>query len=342
MENIFITGGAGFIGANAAKWFIERGARVTIFDNLSREGSEKNLEWLRIAAPSATFIKGDVRNIDELTDIFNKHEFDFVLHCAAQVAVTTSVTNPLHDRDVNVVGTVNMLEAVRNSNNPHATFLYTSTNKVYGGLEHIGTLEKETRYELMDKPNGIDETAQLDFHSPYGCSKGAADQYVRDYARIYGMNTIVFRQSCIYGPRQMGMEDQGWVVWIVSRALLGHPARVYGTGKQIRDLLYIEDLLNAYESAARQIQTTRGRIYNIGGGPHMAMSVMELLSWLKERYPDFRWDYFDWRPGDQKVYISDVHMAERDFGWKPTTTIEEGLGNLTSWVNNNKELFTIG
>lgn len=337
---IFISGGAGFIGANAAQWFAERGAQVTIFDNLSREGSEKNLTWLQQTVPGMTFVKGDVRNSNTLKNIFNEHSFDVVLHCAAQVAVTTSILDPLTDRDINISGTVNMLEAVRHGKNPRTAFLFTSTNKVYGNLEHLETVELETRYQLPSKPEGIDERTLLDFHSPYGCSKGAADQYVRDYARIYGMNTIVFRQSCIYGGRQMGMEDQGWVVWIVSRALVGAPARVYGTGKQIRDLLFVGDLIDAYDKAVVNIKKTSGQIYNIGGGPQMAMSVVELLRWLKARYPDFRWEYFDWRPGDQKVYISDVGLAERDFGWKPTTTIEEGLEQLIAWVNSNKELFT--
>lgn len=338
-QNVFITGGAGFIGVNAALRYSQKEYHVTVFDNLSRRGSEKNLDWLHAQNPSVNFVKGDVRDAALLADLFAHNRYDLVLHCAGQVAVTTSVLDPLLDHEVNIRGTLNVLEALRHGQNPQAPFIFTSTNKVYGGLEHLYVQEGEMRYTLAEKPNGIDEWTHLDFHSPYGCSKGSADQYVRDFARIYGLNTVVFRQSCIYGPRQMGMEDQGWVVWIISRAVLGEPARVYGNGKQVRDLLHVEDLQNAYDRVVDSVEKTRGQIYNIGGGPRCAMSVIELLRWLQRRYPAFVWEYHPWRSGDQKVYVSDISKAREHFGWEPGIAVDDGLLRMVAWVEENKELF---
>jgi CDP-paratose 2-epimerase len=248
MMRLLITGGAGFIGCNAAHRFLQRGAQVTIYDNLSRRGSISNLDWLRAqhGADSFKLIQADLREADRLAKAARGQ--DVILHYAGQVAVTTSVQNPRGDFEDNALGTFNALEAARLSgSNP--IFMYSSTNKVYGGMEYLGLVESDTRYAYRDHLYGISEEFPLDFHSPYGCSKGAGDQYVRDYARIYGLRTVVFRQSAIYGPRQFGIEDQGWIAWFIIAAVTGKPITIYGDGKQVRDVLYIDDLIDAYESA---------------------------------------------------------------------------------------------
>ena len=339
-KHILVTGGAGFIGCNAIAKYAKEGHTVTYLDNLSRVGSTRNLAWLQAQnLPNTKFFEGDVRDTALINKLFTQNTFDTVLHCAAQVAVTSSVQDPRHDHDVNVLGTLNVLEGLRMSKNPKAFFIFTSTNKVYGGLEELSVVEGETRYSLKDAPNGISETQNLDFHSPYGCSKGAADQYVRDYARIYGLNTVVFRQSCIYGPQQVGIEDQGWVAWFIRKAMGKAKVNVYGTGKQVRDLLFIDDLLKVYDLAEENMEKTRGQIYNIGGGPINARSVVEVLQVIKKHFPSLEWNYADWRPGDQKVYISDIAKAKRDFGWEPKVGADEGIGRLISWaVENHADL----
>jgi CDP-paratose 2-epimerase len=287
--------------------------------------------------PNLTFVKADIRDAQSVSDIFAGEAFDTVLHCAAQVAVTLSIQDPVHDHAVNTLGTLNLLEGLRNGKNPKAYFVFTSTNKVYGGLEDLKISEGETRYHLADLPNGIPETQNLDFHSPYGCSKGAADQYTRDYARIYGLNTVVFRQSCIYGPQQVGIEDQGWIAWFVRKALQNASVNVYGTGKQVRDLLFIDDLLEAYDLAQNNVDKTRGQIYNMGGGPSSAKSVIEVLEIIKREFPQMNWKFEAWRAGDQKVYISDVSKAKRDFNWQPKTSSEEGISKLIAWARENQQ-----
>ena len=260
-----ITGGAGFIGSNYANRCIARGDQVVIFDNLSRYGVKSNIEWLqqRHGKDSFKLIIGDVCNPEEIDRAAK--EAQRIVHLAAQVAVTTSVTDPRTDFRINALGTFNTLEAARNSgNNP--SFIYSSTNKVYGGMEDVKVVELDTRYDYANLPNGASETQPLDFHSPYGCSKGSGDQYVRDYHRIYGLPTTVFRQSCIYGLRQFGVEDQGWVAWFVIAAITGHPITIYGNGKQVRDILFVEDLMNAYDAALSQPENAAGQIFNVGGG----------------------------------------------------------------------------
>jgi CDP-paratose 2-epimerase len=337
-KHILITGGAGFIGCNAVQRYASQGHQVTLIDQLSRTGSQRNLDWLEsLNIPDLTFVRADIRDADSVLKLFQDNAFDLVLHCAAQVAVTLSVQDPMHDFGVNTQGTLNMLEGLRKGKNPKAFFIFTSTNKVYGGLETLSIVEDETRYRLVDLPNGIPETQNLDFHSPYGCSKGAADQYTRDYARIYGLNTVVFRQSCIYGPQQVGIEDQGWIAWFIRKALVGASVNVYGTGKQVRDLLFITDLLDAYELAEANMDSTRGQIYNMGGGPTSARSVVEVLKIIKKEFPKLEWKYEPWRAGDQKVYISDVSKAERDFGWKPKVSSDEGISKLISWAQEHKD-----
>lgn len=336
---ILVTGGAGFIGCNAAKRYLDAGHQVVVLDNLSRRGSDKNLEWLRTQG-SFEFERCDIRNAASLNETLKRHgDSDVILHLAAQVAVTTSVTNPREDFEINALGTFNVLEAVR-AHAPEAIVLYASTNKVYGGLEHLGVHEVNQRYELRDLPTGVAETEPLDFHSPYGCSKGAADQYVRDYSRIYGLRTVSLRQSCIYGYRQFGIEDQGWVAWFTIAAVLGKPITIYGDGKQVRDILFVDDLCDAYDAAIANIGTASGQVYNVGGGPENRMSLLELLADL-QRLTGQKLEvrYTAPRPGDQPVFVCNLERAARDLGWRPRTSIAEGLEKLYRWVDQNRSLF---
>jgi CDP-paratose 2-epimerase len=332
---ILITGGAGFIGTHLAKHFSDRGDRIAVLDNLSRRGSELNLRWLEEHIPGLEFIRGDVR--DAATVVRAARGREAIFHLAAQVAVTTSVTNPREDFEINAIGTFNALEAARTSKaNP--IFIYTSTNKVYGGMEQAKVVEDPARYRLADLPMGVAEDWPLDFHSPYGCSKGAGDQYVRDYARIYGLPTVVFRQSAIYGERQFGVEDQGWLAHFVISATLGRPITIYGDGKQVRDMLYVGDLVRAFERAVEQMETVRGRVFNIGGGPGFTLTIWSetgpMLEQLSGRTLDVR--YGKWRPGDQKVYVSDIRKAQRELGWKPEVGPKEGLARLWKWAQENR------
>lgn len=338
--NVLITGGAGFIGANAAARYLGRGAAVTVVDDLSRPGAEKNLAWLE-GKGDLRFHRVDIRDSEALAAaVAGAGELDLVLHLAGQVAVTTSVTDPRMDFDVNALGTFNLLEAARAAG-VRAPIVFSSTNKVYGGMEDVGVVMRDGRYAYDDLPHGVPESRGLDFHSPYGCSKGAADQYVRDYHRIYGLNTVVFRQSCIYGYRQFGFEDQGWIAWFTIAAQLGKPITVYGDGMQVRDVLFVDDLVDAFEAAARNIERTAGQVYNIGGGPANVLSLIELLDHIERRLgasiPSAR---DDWRPGDQRVFISDIRKAKADFGWSPAISKTEGLERLYDWVAANKELFS--
>lgn len=338
---IVITGGAGFVGSNLAATLLREGRQVTVIDNLTRRGNECNLAWLR-ELPGAdkrlTFVHGDVRDAELVASMVGAADVERVFHFAAQVAVTTSIAQPLHDLQTNVLGTFNVLEAVRRSRAkiPPSLF-FTSTNKVYGGLDRHRAIEEVTRYRFSDEKLhrcGIDEQTALDFHSPYGCSKGAADQYVRDYARIYGLPTVVFRMSCIYGTRQFGNEDQGWLAHFLIGAATGHPPTIYGNGKQVRDLLFVDDLVRAFQLAGERIQVTAGQVYNIGGGPQNSTSIWHELEpkigALAGREVRPRWD--SWRPGDQPIYVSDITRAERDFHWAPRVSVEEGLGRLWDWI----------
>ena len=258
---------------------------------------------------------------------------------AGQVAVTTSVKDPVHDFEVNALGTLNMLELVRTSQQKKPVFFYASTNKVYGGMENIRIQEGDEQFSYADLPYGISEERWLDFHSPYGCSKGTGDQYVRDYARIYDLQTVVFRQSCIYGYRQFGLEDQGWVAWFIIAAQLGLPISIYGNGKQVRDILFIDDLVAAYDRAWQQIDKVSGKIFNVGGGPENTISLRQLIQLIKaEVDPALPVSYADWRPGDQRVYVSDIRKAYETFGWKPQISWEEGVRKLIRWVQNNQAM----
>lgn len=339
-KNYLITGGAGFIGSNYVHRLLSRGERVTIYDNLSRAGAPRNLDWLKQAFGDGAFnvIAADVRDAAQLTEAARGS--DVIVHLAGQVAVTTSVVNPREDFEANALGTFNALEAARLSGrNP--IFIYASTNKVYGGMEDVEVVEDATRWRYRDLPHGCPETQPLDFHSPYGCSKGTGDQYVRDYHRIYGLPTVVFRQSCIYGTRQFGIEDQGWVAWFIIAAVMGRPITIYGDGKQIRDLLYVDDLLNAYDLAIEKIDAAAGQVYNLGGGPANTLAIWTEFGPLLEKLtgrpiPIGRGD---WRPGDQKVFVADIRKAARELGWTPKVSVEEGVERLFEWVRENKELF---
>lgn len=335
-----ITGGAGFIGSNYADRCISRGEKVVIFDNLSRHGAKTNLDWLRQKHGEKSFqlVVGDVRHAEEIKAA--AHEARRIVHLAAQVAVTTSVTDPRNDFEINAMGTFNTLEAARLSGN-HPSFVYSSTNKVYGGMENVKVIEKETRYDYADLPLGASEEQILDFHSPYGCSKGTGDQYVRDYARIYDLPTTVFRQSCIYGLRQFGVEDQGWVAWFIIAAITGHPISIYGNGKQVRDILFVDDLLNAYDAALQHPDKAAGQIFNVGGGRENTISVWlefaPMLEKLLGKKIEVSWG--DWRPGDQPVYISDIRKAQQVLGWSPKISAQEGITRLFNWVKENRSLF---
>ncbi len=334
--NYFVTGGAGFIGSNYVYRLLERGETVTIYDNLSRAGAPRNLKWLQDKFGDKAFklVVGDVRDAGQLT-VSARHA-DIIVHLAGQVAVTTSVVFPREDFEINALGTFNTLEAARlNERNP--IFLYSSTNKVYGGMDDVKVVEKGLRWEYEDLPFGAPETQPLDFHSPYGCSKGAGDQYVRDYARIYGLRSVVLRQSCIYGPRQFGVEDQGWVAWMIIAAQTNRPITIYGDGKQIRDLLHVYDLLDAYDSVIQNIDKTQGQVFNLGGGSENTMAIWtefgpRLEKLLGRPIPIASGD---WRPGDQKVFVADTRKAQLLLGWKPKYNVEMGIKQLFEWVSEN-------
>ena len=331
-----IIGGCGFIGFNLAEYLIEKGESVLILGNLSRNGTTENLE--RLKAHESSLLNFKVCDIRIDKDILAEcvQNVDVVYHLAAQVAVTTSVTDPQLDFDINLLGTFNILEAVRN-NNSSAIVLYASTNKVYGGMEEIVIQKSESSYYYRDYPNGISEQQQLDFHSPYGCSKGAAEQYIRDYSRIYGLKTVCFRQSCIYGPNQFGIEDQGWVAWFTIASLYNKPITIYGDGLQVRDVLHVNDLIQAYQSAISSIDKTNGQIYNVGGGMNKTSSLINLLNLLREKLKkEINPGFSDWRPGDQPVYISDTSKFTRDTGWEAKIHFSEGLDSLIDWARIHK------
>lgn len=328
-----ITGGAGFIGTNVAARLLTQGHRVRVLDNLSRPGVAGNLSWLQGTFGSRLDVAiADIRDATAVSRAVAGTTR--VVHLAAQVAVTTSLVDPVLDFDVNVRGTLHLLEAIRAQPQP-ATLLFTSTNKVYGALDDLA-LGGDARYEPTDavvRAHGVDESRPLDFHSPYGCSKGAADQYVLDYARTYGLRAVVFRMSCIYGPHQVGTEDQGWVAHFMRRALAGQPIVIYGDGKQVRDVLFVDDLVDAMLAAEAHLDTTRGRAFNIGGGPAQTTSLLELLALvgrLHGRAPAVSFD--GWRTGDQRYYVSDVGKFHACTGWTPAIGVVEGMRRFYTWL----------
>ena len=337
-----VTGGAGFIGCHASARFLAAGDRVVVVDNLGRRGAEANLAWLR-GRGLADFIRLDVRDARAMAGLLAEHaDADAVLHLAGQVAVTTSVLDPRADFETNALGTLNVLEAVRVEAGGRPAVLYSSTNKVYGNLEHEKVVVRDGRYAYEDRPDGVDEREPLDFHSPYGCSKGCGDQYVRDYARIFGLRTVAFRQSCIYGTRQFGIEDQGWVAWFCLAATRGQRFTIFGDGRQIRDALWIDDLVDAYEAALDRIDQVSGEVFNLGGGPGRTLSLLELVAMLERHFgrpldPGFA----PWRPGDQRVFVADIRKAARLLGWSPRVEVADGVARLLAWIDANRNLFTV-
>jgi CDP-paratose 2-epimerase len=333
---VLITGGAGFIGANLAHRLLCEGRPVLLLDNLSRAGVEKNLQWLRdVHGDAVEIMVEDVRDRAGVQRAVSR--VSHVFHFAAQVAVTTSISDPIDDFDINARGTLNVLEAIRIQPTPPSLVL-TSTNKVYGGLEGVELAREGRRYapvaaELASR--GISETQPLDFHSPYGCSKGTADQYVRDYARTYGIATVVFRMSCIYGPHQFGTEDQGWVAHFLVRALRGEPITIYGDGMQVRDILFVEDLVDAMLLAERNIARLAGQAFNIGGGPGNTISLLDLLDAIERLHGQRpRTDFERWRTGDQRYYVSDTTKFREATGWRPGVGSGEGIARLYAWLRD--------
>ena len=337
--NILVTGGAGFIGTNLTEYYLKKGHRVCIFDNFARSGSQKNLAWLKTLGGNLHIVKGNIVK-DILLIKKEVEKSDVVFHFAAQVAVTSSVLDPRSDFEVNARGTFELLELIRQSKARPVIF-YSSTNKVYGEMNDIPVVEKKTRYSYKKLPWGVSEKQLLDFHSPYGCSKGVADQYMRDYGRIYGLKTVVFRQSCVYGLRQFGVEDQGWVAWFIIALSLGKKIKIYGNGKQVRDLLDVRDLVRAYDLCLKNIKKTSGQIYNIGGGIKNTMSVWYEFKPILEKLfqKKITAEFVRWRPGDQPIFISDNRKALRDFSWKPQISVEQGIKDLYQWVVKNPQLF---
>jgi CDP-paratose 2-epimerase len=331
---VLITGGAGFVGTNLAHRLLAAGRPVLLFDNLSRAGVEQNLRWLRATHGARLQIEtADIRDPGAVRRAVERASA--VFHFAAQVAVTTSLTDPTADFEINARGTLNLLEAIRAQAAP-PPLLFTSTNKVYGALDDVPLRRRNRRYEPADdetRVRGIPETRPLDFHSPYGCSKGTADQYVLDYARTFGLPAVVFRMSCIYGPHQFGTEDQGWVAHFLIQALEGRPITLYGDGRQVRDVLFVDDLVDAMLRVQSQVATEAGRAFNVGGGPANAVSLLEVVDLIGEltgRRPAVRMDA--WRPGDQRYYVSDTRRLEEATGWRPRTSVRDGINALLTWL----------
>jgi CDP-paratose 2-epimerase len=329
---ILITGGSGFVGTNVAHRLVQDGHRVIVYDNLSRAGVAKNLEWLTSMYGDAVDVEvGDVRDAEHLQRVVRR--VSHVFHFAAQVAVTTSLTNPIEDFDINARGTLNVLEAVRSVATP-PSLLFTSTNKVYGDLQQMALVDSGRRYQpASGNLAGVSEQTPLSFHSPYGCSKGAADQYVVDYARSYRIPAAVFRMSCIYGPHQFGNEDQGWVAHFLIRALEGRTINLYGDGRQVRDILFVDDLVEAFLAAWSSIETISGEAFNIGGGPENTVSLLELLETISSlRGSRVNVDFADWRVGDQRYYVSDTRKFAAATGWAPQVSVRTGVEALYRWL----------
>lgn len=335
-----ITGGCGFLGSNLAGEVLRRGEDLFVFDNLSRLGAIQNLEWLRTLG-QFTFLHGDIRNPNDVESAIMKIQPDCIFHLAGQVAMTTSLENPFRDFQINTAGTLNLLEAVRR-HCPETVVIFSSTNKVYGDLEQLAYEELETRYIAIDYAKGFSEVLPLDFRSPYGCSKGAADQYMLDYARNYGVKTIVFRHSSIFGGRQFSTIDQGWVGWFVKMAVatkkrrMTEPFTISGDGKQVRDILFASDLVDCYFSAAGEAEKCRGEVFNIGGGMENSLSLLELFAFL-ENEMSVKLDYqkLPWRSSDQKVFVADTSKAHGLFGWRPRIDKNAGIRNMITWVESN-------
>lgn len=335
---LLITGGCGFLGSNLAAHAIEQGIDLVVFDNLSRFGALANLQWLQ-SKGSFKFVHGDIRNSNDVSRIVKELKPDAVYHLAGQVAMTTSIANTRMDFEVNALGSFNVLEAVRD-HSPNACVLYSSTNKVYGDLEQFNYEETPTRYSCTSKPNGFDETVPLDFHSPYGCSKGSADQYMLDFHRIFGLRTVVFRHSSMYGGRQFATADQGWVGWFCEQAVQtqqnsNHRFTISGTGKQVRDVLHAEDMISLYYAATSKIDSAAGQAFNIGGGMPNSLSLLELFNMLEQiTNTKMNFDRLPPRESDQRVFVADLAKAQQVLQWAPGVSAFDGVSKMVDWISS--------
>ena len=336
-----ITGGCGFLGSNLAASLLELGKDVTVFDNLYRRGSSENLAWLN-SLGLKLFTHGDIRSPDDVSRLLIQTQPATIFHLAGQVAMTTSVNNPRMDFEINALGTLNILEAMR-LHVPDAALVYSSTNKVYGDLEYMEYEENNRRYILVEHPEGLKESTPLDFKTPYGCSKGSADQYVRDYAKMFGLNTVVFRHSSIYGSRQFATADQGWVGWFCHQALQQKqsPSRftVSGTGKQVRDVLFAQDAVQCYLQAGQNAAKYAGEVFNIGGGISNSLSLLELFDMLEQTLGiSLEYEHLPERQSDQKVFVADISKVQRTLGWTPLISSHEGVLRTLNWLEQTGKL----
>ncbi len=333
-----ITGGCGFLGSNLARECFVRGEDLVIFDNLSRFGSDQNLLWLQ-SIGKFKFVNGDIRSSNEIERLISEEIPDVIFHLAGQVAMTTSIQDPRQDFEINALGTFNLLDAVRKFS-PSSAIIYSSTNKVYGDLEWLEYIEKEKRYELKKYPLGLQESIPLSFSSPYGCSKGSADQYMIDYNRIFGLKTVVFRHSSMYGGRQFSTADQGWVGWFCEQALNtskgenSEPFTISGNGKQVRDVLHADDMVNLYFLAAEKAGSIKGEVFNIGGGADNSLSLLELFDILEDGLGvKLNYKKLPSRVSDQKVFIADIRKAEKLIGWQPKINARSGIKKMLEWID---------
>jgi CDP-paratose 2-epimerase len=336
---LLITGGCGFLGSNLAVSALKKGIDLCVFDNLYREGTSHNLQWLKEQG-TFKYEKGDIRNTNDVSRVVKNFRPDVVFHLAGQVAMTTSIDNTRLDFETNALGSFNLLEAMKEYT-PESMVLYSSTNKVYGDLEQFAYEETDTRYRCVDKPNGFDESVGLEFHSPYGCSKGAADQYMQDFHRIFGLKTVVFRHSSMYGGRQYATFDQGWIGWFCQKAIetekgiLKQPFTISGSGKQVRDVLYADDMIDLYFKAVENIDKAQGQAFNIGGGIENSLSLLELFSFLEQELGiKMTYDKLPPRESDQRVFVADIAKAKYLLGWQPKVSSEEGVRKMLKWIDS--------
>lgn len=333
-KKILITGGAGFIGSNTAFYFSKKGWKIYLIDNLSRKGSKNNLLNLKKNI-KLIFYKADISNFKKISKILKSIRPNLIIHCAGQVTVTKSVVNPRNDFNTNALGSFNILESIRLFSNK-TKFINISTNKVYGDVLNKKVSETNKRYRFLGKLKSVNENYPLDLYSPYGCSKGIADQYTRDYSRIYNLDTIVLRLSCIYGTMQYGIEDHGWIVWLTIKSYFGKKIKIFGNGKQVRDALYIDDLVRLFFKLSKSKKNTN-KIYNIGGGSRNSISLLELINILdKKMNKKNKFKKFKWRPGDQKIYISDISKIKKEYNWYPKISFSDGLDKIIGWINKNE------
>lgn len=336
---LLITGGCGFLGSNLAAYALTQGIELCVFDSLYRHGSQSNLQWLR-GQGQFDFVHGDIRNANDVQRVIARVKPAAIFHLAGQVAMTTSIADPRMDFEVNALGTLNVLEAVR-AQAPEAVVIYSSTNKVYGDLEQYQYRETDTRYVCIEQPNGFDEQTPLDFHSPYGCSKGSADQYLRDYHRIFGLKTVVFRHSSMYGGRQFATADQGWIGWFCQMAAQTRagqrqePFTISGNGKQVRDVLHAEDMISLYFSTLKHADAAAGQAFNIGGGIANSLSLLELFGLLEaEIGQPLQYTKLPPRESDQRVFVANIDKMERLTGWRPEVSAQTGVSKMLAWTSS--------